>query len=153
MGPPADLNPRIVEALYAEALTLADEVRTTFDPARRPPLPGPEDAARIALSCEALRATTRVMHSLSWLLNHRAYLKGEVSQFQLRRYGKLAASAPADPARLALLSGPVRELIGATERFHARLARLDAKWRAPAAPAMPALARLRERLGQVSPRG
>ena len=35
MPQPTNLNPRIIEALYAEGLALSDEVRAAFDPARR----------------------------------------------------------------------------------------------------------------------
>ena len=110
----------------------------------------PEDEARIALSCEALRTTTRMMHAIAWLLNHRAFFKGEISEFQLRRYGRLQPDFPtADPQRLALLSPSVCELIGATERFHARLARLDSGWREreQEGSPVPAVKRLRDRLG------
>lgn len=147
MDRPANINPRIIEALYNEGLVLSDEVRAMFSLADHGSR-GPEDEARIALSCEALRTTTRMMHAVAWLLNHRAYFRGEISEFQLRRYGKLQADFPvADPDRLAQLSPQVCELIGATERFYARLARLDKGWRESEMPQVPAIRRLRERLG------
>ncbi|MBS0255777.1 MAG: DUF1465 family protein [Proteobacteria bacterium] len=150
METPANINPRIIEGLYCEALVLSDEVRAAFDLSSRAEDPGlDEDAARIALSCEALRTTTRMMHAIAWLLNHRAYLAGELSEFQLRRHGRLAPDFPmADPERLRLLGHDIRELIAATEQFYARLLRLDRGWRdrEPGAPA--ALERLRARLGQ-----
>ena len=89
-----------------------------------------------------------MMHALAWLLNHRAYFSGELSEFQLRRYGKLTDFPEGDPDRLALLDQPVRGLAGATERFHARLKRLDNGWRERASDAPSAIAALRERLGQ-----
>lgn len=147
----ADLNPRIIETLYQEGLLLSDEVRRTFDLARAP-REDAEDPARLALSCEALRTTTRMMHAIAWLLNHRAFGKGEISAFQLHRHGRLASSAPADPTRLALLEPSIRDLIRATERFHARLMRLDADWRERermAEPAVPAIRSLRERLARA----
>ena len=71
------------------------------------------------------------MHALAWLLNHRAYFAGELSEFQLRRHGKLSADTPqrshADPD--ACSSRGHARLIEATERFYARLLRLDAAWR------------------------
>jgi regulator of CtrA degradation len=155
MNQPATINPRIVEALYCEALVLSDEVRAAFDLSGRIDSKalvdsGAEDEARVALSCEALRTTTRMMHSLAWLLNHRAFFMGELSEFQLRRHGKLTPFPPADPERVALLDSEVRALIAATERFHARLMRLDAGWRDHDQAAPGALDRLRERLGQVA---
>ena len=148
MGTPSNINPRIIEGLYCEALVLSDEVRGVFALSGRMDAAGDADAAQIALSCEALRTTTRMMHALAWLLNHRAYFSGELSEFQLRRHGKLADFAESDPDRLALLDPQARALATATERFHARLKRLDNGWRERASDEPSAIAALRERLGQ-----
>ena len=151
MSQTATINPRIIEALYCEALVLADEVRASFALSGRIGQAGAEeDLARVALSCEALRTTTRMMHAVAWLLNHRAYLMGELSEFQLRRQGRLSADASrSDPEQVSLLDAPTRELIAATERFHARLLRLDSGWREGVHQRVPtgaAIARLRERM-------
>lgn len=149
MGTPTNINPRIVESLYCEALVLSDEVRMAFTlSGRLEEVADQEDEARIALSCEALRTTTRMMHSVAWLLNHRAYFNGELSEFQLHRYGKLVDHPESDPARLARLDAETRNLIEATERFHARLKRIDASWRERDAGAPSAIAALRERLAR-----
>ncbi len=146
-----NINPRIVEGLYCEALVLSDEVRAAFDLSGRLDETGvDEDAARIALSCEALRTTTRMMHAVAWLLNHRAYFMGELSEFQLRRYGRLIPDFPAaDPDRMQLIRREIRDLIAATEHFYARLLRIDRSWR-ERDPALPsAIEQMRARLGQV----
>ena len=148
MGTPSNINPRIIEGLYCEALVLSNEVRAVFALSGRMDAAGDADAARIALSCEALRTTTRMMHALAWLLNHRAYFSGELSEFQLRRHGKLADYAESDADRLALIDPQARALATATERFHARLKRLDNGWRERASGEPSAIAALRERLGQ-----
>ncbi|RVU05470.1 DUF1465 family protein [Novosphingobium umbonatum] len=144
------INPRIVEGLYCEALVLSDEVRGAFDLSGRIEQTGTDaDAARIALSCEALRTTTRMMHAMAWLLNHRAYFMGELSEFQLRRYGRLAPDFPAgDAQRLALLPENLQNLVSHTENFYARLLRLDRSWREPAPGVHSALDQLRARLSQ-----
>lgn len=154
MSEPATINPRIIEALYCEAMVLSDEVRHTFTLSGtlsgRIGVADHEDLARVALSCEGLRTTTRMMHAIAWLLNHRAFFMGELSEFQLRRYGRLATDMPeSDPNRLALLEPRIRELIGATERFYARLVRLDRGWRQHEADEPSAIARLRERLNKA----
>jgi regulator of CtrA degradation len=137
---------------------LSDEVRSAFDLSRQP-LRDCEDAARIALSCEALRTTTRMMHAVAWLLNHRAFLNGEISEFQLHRHGRIAANLPeSEPDRVALLDPEVRELIGATERFYARLVRLDTGWREReqargSKAGAPAIQRLRARLSRAARQG
>jgi len=143
------INARIIEGLYCEALVLSDEVRAAFDLSGRvSETTEDEDLARVALSCEALRTTTRMMHALAWLLNHRAFLRGELSEFQLRRHGRLAGEFPeSDPERLALIDPATRRLIAQTEQFYARLVRLDRGWRQSSVETPGAIARLRERLG------
>ncbi len=148
MESPANINPRIVEGLYSEALILSDEVRLTFALSGRLETMAAEDEARIALSCEALRTTTRMMHSVAWLLNHRAFFNGELSEFQLHRYGRLVDFPESEPDRLMLLDLPTRDLIRATERFHARLKRIDASWRERDQRGPSAIAALRERLAR-----
>ncbi|HEY6816936.1 MAG TPA: DUF1465 family protein [Croceibacterium sp.] len=149
MAQTADISPTIVEALYGEALSLADEVREAFDLTRRLTVVGrDEDLARIALSCEALRATTRMMHAIAWLLNQRAYFSGELSEFQLRRHGRLP---PAQPEiaheHLDVIHPALAELIDRTRRFYARIERLDNAWRTRFEMHPAAIHRLRERLG------
>ncbi len=149
MTQPADLSPTIVESLYTEALLLADEARAAFDlSGRLGPTDKDEDLARIALSCEALRTTTRMMHAIAWLLNQRAYFAGELSEFQLRRHGRLPPAQPEGaPDQLARLSPDLIELTQRTRRFYARIERLDAAWRERFAMHPAAIHRLRERLG------
>jgi regulator of CtrA degradation len=149
MAQTADLSTTIVETLYCEALDLADEVRSAFDRSGRlSAVAEDEDLARIALSCEALRTTTRVMHAIAWLLNQRAYLSGELTEFQLRRHGRLPLdrSAPASDHRDLLPPG-FGELIDRSMRFYARIERLDRAWRARFEMQPAAIHRLRERLG------
>ena len=151
MGHASDLSPTIVEKLYSEALELADEARASFDLSGRLDLAGEnEEFSRIALSCEALRTTTRMMHAIAWLLNHRAYFAGELSEFQLRRHGRLPASQPdTDPTQLAMLGPDLRELVVRTRLFYARIERLDTAWRDHFAMQPAAIHRLRERLDQA----
>jgi regulator of CtrA degradation len=130
MSEPASINPHIVEGLYCEALVLADEIRAAFALDRRTDPPGQdEDLVRIALSCEGLRTTTRIMHALAWLLNQRSYFMGELSEFQLRRHGKLSRDLKVpDPDNMALLSPAIRN--------RAVLPAADpARWRMAADPA------------------
>lgn len=131
----ASVRPRLVETLYREALELSDAVRAGFDlsdtEARATTVDNPY---RVALSCEALRATTRMMHAVAWLLNNRACLRGEMSQLQLRRTGGLSKLPEGDPDRVALLPDRLRALAEETELFYDRLLRLQAKWKSEEAP-------------------
>lgn len=147
MSRPADINEPIVEALYCEALVLADEVRAVFDLTRLQDNGADGDLLRMAMSTEGLRTTTRMMHILAWLLNHRAFFSGELSEFQLRRHGTLPPDRQSEPETLAMLEPATRELIAETERMHARIARLDLGWRKRFEMRPAAILRLRDRLG------
>jgi regulator of CtrA degradation len=144
----SDINPRIIESLYNEALVLADEARAAFDLSRRSDNASEdEDLTRIALSCEALRTTTQMMQSIAWLLNQRAYFKGEISELQLRRHGRLPVKSDrSDPEQLAFLDEETCEIIACSERLYARIARLDRAWQAKFAIQTNAVEQLHERL-------
>ncbi len=147
----ATINPRIVEALYAEALLLSDEVRHAFAPSGRlGGVPaGEDDFARVALSSEGLRTTTRMMHAIAWLLNHRAYFMGEISELQLRRHGRLSpVMRQSDPRQLAMLDSAIADLVETTRRFYDRLLRLESSWKLADANMPSAIERLRERIEQ-----
>lgn len=155
------LNPRIIEALYAEALVLAEEVRAVFDRLRqghdKRSLVGanddPEaDLALVQQSCEALRTTTRIMHCLAWLLNHRAYFAGELSELQLRRHGRLIANFPlSDPLQVMSLPTDAQRCVQDSERLYARIQRLEQAWRGETSTRGSAIERLRERLAVAMP--
>lgn len=152
MAEPLTINPRIVEALYSEALVLSDEVRNAFAlSGRLERLGADEDLARVALSSEGLRTTTRMMHAIAWLLNHRAYFKGEISEVQLLRNGRLAPEMRRrEPRHAALLAPEIATLVERTRRFYDRLLRLDDAWRLTGTVAgespVSAIERLRERI-------
>lgn len=139
MPQPADLISRIVEGLYCDALVLSDEVRAVFDtltdrqsPADEPAYAhahAPADPVRLALSCEGLRTTARMMQAIAWLHNRRAFLAGELSAFQLGQHGRLLPDAPAQPEWVSLLAPALRHMIARTEVFYARLLRVDRNWR------------------------
>ena len=148
------LNPRIVEALYAEALGLADAVRARFERLRQSTgaqtsIQDAEDLHRVQISCEALRTTTRMMHALAWLLNHRAFFAGELSEFQLRRHGRLPAAQPvSDPAQLALLDSHTVQVVLRSQAFYARVARIDRNWRGEGTVQPLPVQRLRAQIGK-----
>lgn len=126
--PSSPLSEAIIEALYAEALVLADEVRAAFSVHHGDRAFDPGDKVRLALSSEGLKATTRMMHVLAWLLNQRAFFSGDLSESQLRRYGRLPDDRAVREEDLALLEPATRALIEDTVRLHRRIARLDRAW-------------------------
>lgn len=137
-----NLSRPIIEALYNEALVLADDVRAAFAGSiEEAAAARPRDAmARLALSSEGLKTTTRMMHVLAWLLNQRAFFSGELSERQVRLHGSLPADREAEEEQLALLDPETRALILETEALHRRIARLDAAWRQDFEMASPARA-------------
>lgn len=148
---PLNLNRPIIESLYNEALVIADDVHAAFDlSGRLDQIALDESLARMALSCEALRTTTRIMHALAWLLNQRAYFRGELSEAQLRRHGRLPAdTSRPDPDNLMLLDEDMRALIVTSERFYARIERLDCAWRDRFETKPPAIETMKARLGEA----
>ena len=141
------LSRPIVEALYSEALVLADEVRAVFALGTYEPEDDDDPNVRLALSTEGLKTTTRMMHVLAWLLNQRAFFSGELNENQVRLHGELPTNRPADPNQLKLLEPSTCELIEETERMHERIARLDDSWRSGFAAASPVRA-IHERIGR-----
>lgn len=129
MARTTNLSRPIIEALYTEALVLADDVRAVFAAGTREPLAGEDAFVRLALSTEGLKTTTRMMHVLAWLLNQRALFSGELSENQVRLHGALPPDRGSDESQLALLEPETRALIADTEKLHQRIARLDEAWR------------------------
>lgn len=147
------LNPRIVDALHVQALALADQVRTRFEGLRGEAgrtVADDEDLRRVQVSCEALRTTTRVMHCLAWLLNHRAHFAGELSELQLRRHGRLIANFPDSDREVVMTLPPdVQALVHESQRLYQRIQRLEQAWRTEAATSGSAVQRLRDRLSRA----
>jgi regulator of CtrA degradation len=120
------LAPRLVDALYAEALLLADEARAYFDrggAAERDRLPA---RLRVAISCEALKITTRLMHLVAWLLSRRAAeagarLAGERADTAMR----LGHAEDSDHGSYEALPLTARALIDASRELYDRVRRLD----------------------------
>lgn len=150
MSDPVTINPSIIEGLYCEALSLSDEVRSAFALSEAPASSSAEhDLARTALTSEGLRTTTRMMHAIAWLLNYRAFFRGEITELQLRRHGRLSPDRhTSNPEQFARLDPPVAELVEATSRFYDRLLRLDCGLRQDNAAAGNVVEGLRERIEQ-----
>ena len=123
---PRPLTVRLIDSLYVEAMLLADEVRAYFDEHGRADLARLPPMARVTFSCESLKATTRLMHIVAWLLIRRAVEAGELDPANAegagRRLGDVAAS---EPHIVAALPEAARLLVAASCDLHARVQRLD----------------------------
>ncbi len=149
MGTPTDINQPIIQALYEEALLLADEVRAAFDLHPVRDTGEAADLARLAMSVEGLRTTTRMMHVLAWLLNYRAFFAGDLTEFQLRRHSRLPPDRVPEADNLERLGPQTRARIASSVRLHSRVTRLDQAWRARFEMQPAAIHRLQQRLGHV----
>jgi regulator of CtrA degradation len=144
------LTPKLIGALYTEAMLLADEARSYFDNVGRDDRDSLDPFARVGFSCESLKVTTRLMHIIAWLLTQRAVESGELSRAQagtpIRRLGEEPES---DEAILPRLPDQARVLIDASRDLFARIRRLDERSASPEpvrSPARSLLSRLERSL-------
>lgn len=162
------MNKALISSLYAEALLLADEARAWFDQtmgdggdASNMGVATASDkcgslfgwagrhdpSLRIALSCESLRLTTRLMHIIAWLLLQRAVMAGEVDGSAARKPENRLGPSPISDHRLCgALPPEAQRMIENSERLHARVAKLDAALVTPLYGAEPPVRDMQSRL-------
>jgi regulator of CtrA degradation len=119
------LTPKLIEALYTEAMVLADEARSYFDCESLHHGLSPE--VSVAFSCESLKVTTRLMHSIAWLLDQKAIAAGEIpgtAQGDARHLGYAPAS---DPFQVGRFPEDAQALIASSEDLYFRLQRFSGK--------------------------
>jgi regulator of CtrA degradation len=133
------LADRVAETLYSEALLLADETHAYYDLAGRAEREKLQPKDRVLFACEALKATTRLMHVIAWLATRRAIATGELPEGDPgspeRRLGE---SAPSDTVVLGTMPTAARRLILAGIDLHERVGRVAAGIEAPIATLSPA---------------
>lgn len=111
------LHGRLVEALYREALALADEAQSYFDVAEHGDRRRIDPLARITFSCESLKVTTRLTQVVAWLLTQRA---GEGAAGRLR-----GVTPVTEAAVLAAMPPTAQTLIVASIALYRRAEHLD----------------------------
>ena len=125
--PEARITSRLIDALYTEAMLLADEARAYFDDAGRDDRSTLEPFVRVGFACESLKVTTRIMHIVAWLLTQRAIESGRVA----RPRGSAARAAAGPCRRTAIPTGrqqlppAAQRLIDASGELYARIKRID----------------------------
>lgn len=128
-----ELTQKLLDSLYTEAMLLADEARSYFDRDHLSGNQSPEIS--VAFSCESLKVTTRLMHSIAWLLNQKALRAGEISQndacSDMRELGYSPAS---DGYQVSRFAHEAQALIAASEDLYFRLQRFSSKMRAVSVP-------------------
>lgn len=140
------LHARVVDALYVDAMLLADEARSYFEEQGRAERDGLSPDDRVAFSCESLRVTTRLMHVIAWLLTRRAVDAGElVPAAALDPSRRLGSATPPIASLVTALPPRAAALVEASVALHRRAGVLDEAFAAEAPPASPARSML-ERL-------
>jgi regulator of CtrA degradation len=125
-GSEARITPRLVDALYTEAMLLADEARAYFDDAGKGERLLLEPFVRVGFACESLKVTTRIMHIIAWLLTQRAIETGELNHTDGRRpERRLGHAATSDPKVIEQMPPAAQRLITASSDLYARVQRLD----------------------------
>jgi regulator of CtrA degradation len=121
-----ELTPKLLDSLYTEAMLLADEARSYFDRDHMARDLSPEIS--VAFSCESLKVTTRLMHSIAWLLNQKAFRAGELSQSDAASDTRQLGYAPAsDSFQVARFPQEAQSLVAASEDLYFRLQRFSGK--------------------------
>jgi regulator of CtrA degradation len=124
--PEARITPRLIDALYTEAMILADEARAYFDDAGRDDRQTLEPFARVGFACESLKVTTRIMHIVAWLLTQKAVESGEIKSADGRRpERRLGHANESDPLVVAQLPEAAARLINSSSDLYSRIQRLD----------------------------
>jgi regulator of CtrA degradation len=146
------LAARLVDALYTEAMLLADETRGYFDDAGREERDALPPRLRVEFACEALKGTTRLMQVIGWLLMRKAVNAGELP----REAGtadnrRLGDAPPLDTSVVARLPQAARRLLASGDDLYQRVRRMDEGIEAPvpvivASPALSLLHRLEQSL-------
>ncbi len=122
----APLQHRLANALYVEAMLLADEARGYFDEGGRAERDALDALTRVNFSCESLKVTTRLMHVIAWLLTQRAVAAGEIAPRDALHPSRRLGTAPAsDGGVVTALPAQARALIAVSIDLHRRVARLD----------------------------
>lgn len=155
MPPPqVRITSRLIDALYTEAMLLADEARSYFDDAGRDERSTLEPFARVGFACESLKVTTRIMHIVAWLLTQRAIESGEIPDREGRRpERRLGKAQDSDEAVVKALPQSAQKLINASADLYARVKRLDEggfEAEVPQSPARALMGRLERGLGGQS---
>ena len=137
---------KVINALYIEAMVLADEARAYFDLHSRDSRNQMTPLQRVGFSCESLKVTTRLMHIVAWLLTQRA-LAENAPPIETKRSQCLGSVAQSEIDTVAQLPTEAQQLISASVELYARVKWLEdqlVKENTPLSPARGLQSRLLE---------
>ncbi len=120
------LTVKLMDALYTEAMVLADEARSYFESGRFNEESDPDNLLAVSFSCESLKVTTRLMHCIAWLLNQKALHSGELTAGEAWNHDRALSVGPAtDQQTVDRFPEEARQIIIASEELFQRLQRLS----------------------------
>jgi len=120
------LTPKLIDALYTEAMLLADEARSYFESGRFHENSDPDNRLAVSFSCESLKVTTRLMHCIAWLLNQKALHNGELTAGEVWNHDRALGCAPVtDQLMVERFPAEARQIIRTSEELFDRLQRLS----------------------------
>ena len=110
------ITPKLLDALYTEAMILADEARSYFESGRFDEESHPDSSLSVSFSCESLKVTTRLMHCIAWLLNQKALHGDDVSEGETWQWDReLGYAAASDGPMVELFPEEAQRIINASE--------------------------------------
>ncbi|MEQ1548315.1 MAG: DUF1465 family protein [Chakrabartia sp.] len=139
------LTHKVIDALYLEAMVLADEARAYFDDFSVDERHHMDPVIRVAFSCESLKVTTRLMHVMAWLLTQRAVVAGEMEATHPHNPSlRLGPIVQTDADALKRLPPAAQTIITNSMDLFLRTKRIDAQLLAPETGASPARALMQQ---------
>ena len=122
------ITPKLIDALYTEAMILADEARSYFESGRFDDESHPDSSLSVSFSCESLKVTTRLMHCIAWLLNQKALHSDDLSEGEAWNHDReLGYAAASDGPMVELFPEDAQRIIVASEDLFQRLQRMSAR--------------------------
>ena len=122
------LTPKLLDALYTEAMVLADEARSYFESGRFHEDCEGDTTLSVSFSCESLKVTTRLMHCIAWLLNQKALHSGELSEGEAWNHDRaLGYAAASDGPMVDRFPVEAQQIVMASEELFQRMQRLSAR--------------------------
>lgn len=138
VSPSPAVTAKVINALYVEAMLLADEARAYFDLHSRESRNQMTPLQRVGFSCESLKVTTRLMHIVAWLLNQRALVQDAPMPDATVNQQSLGAAPTSDDASIDQLPREARQIILASSELYDRVHRLEQQMAAPPRSSSPA---------------
>jgi regulator of CtrA degradation len=124
VNPAPAVTAKVINALYIEAMVLADEARAYFDLHSRDSRNQMTPLQRVGFSCESLKVTTRLMHIVAWLLTQRALAENAPS-VETPHSQRLGSVAQTEADTTLQLPSEAQQLITASIELYTRVKWLE----------------------------